>query len=114
MDLRSLSQEVIREVSSEVISFQLESHSLISWVKSSDESQDYRNFEDMHHGITLSSCYIFLVYLTFIKLLERFIKVFAASLSLEELQVSLTSSYNFKSKEVALSFTANLMQINFA
>ena len=40
MNLRSLSQEVLSEVSSEVISFQLEPHSLISLVKSSDESQD--------------------------------------------------------------------------
>ena len=40
MNLRRLSQEVLSEVSSEVISFQLESHSLISCVKSSDEFQD--------------------------------------------------------------------------
>ena len=40
MNLRSLSQEVLSEVSSEVISFQLELHSLINWVKSSDLLQD--------------------------------------------------------------------------
>ena len=54
MDLRSLSQDILSEVSSEVISFQIELHSLISWVKSSGLFQDYRIFEDMHHGITLS------------------------------------------------------------
>ena len=37
-------------------------------------------------------------YSTFIKLLERFIKVLAAILRLEVLQVSLRSSSNFKSK----------------
>ena len=54
MDLRSLLQNVLSEVSSEVISFQLELHSLITWVKSSGLFQDYRIFEDMHHGITLT------------------------------------------------------------
>ena len=41
---------------------------------------------------------IFLLYLTFIKLQERFIKVLAAILSPDLLQVSLSSIYNFKSK----------------
>ena len=41
---------------------------------------------------------IYLLYSTFIKLLGRFIKVLAAILSLEVLQVSLSSSYNFESK----------------
>ena len=40
MNLRSLSQEVLSEDSSEVIGFQLELHSLISWVKSSGLFQD--------------------------------------------------------------------------
>ena len=53
MDLRSLSQGILGEVSSEVISCQIELHSLITWVKSSGLFQDYRIFEDMHHGITL-------------------------------------------------------------
>ena len=52
MDLRSLLQDVLSEVSSEVISFQTESHSIITWVRSSDLFQNYRIFEDMHHGIT--------------------------------------------------------------
>ena len=52
MDLRSLLQDVLSEVSSEVISFQIELHSLITWVKNSGLFQDYRIFEDMHHGIT--------------------------------------------------------------
>ena len=52
MDLRSLLQDVMSEVSSEVISFQIELHSLITWVRSSGKFQDYRIFEDMHHGIT--------------------------------------------------------------
>ena len=42
------------EVSSKVISFQIELHLLITWVKSSGLFQDYRIFEDMHHGITAS------------------------------------------------------------
>ena len=54
MALRSLSQEVLSEVSSDVISFQTELHSLISWVKSSGLFQDKKIFEDMHHGITLN------------------------------------------------------------
>ena len=33
MDLRSLLQDVLSEVSSEVISFQIELHSLITWVR---------------------------------------------------------------------------------
>ena len=51
-----------------------------------------------------------LLYLTFIKLLERFIKVLAAILSLEVLQVSLSSSYKsiyrFKDANPALFETA--------
>ena len=54
MDLKSLLQDVLSEVSSEVISFQIELHSLISWVKSSGLFQDYRIFKDMHHGITIN------------------------------------------------------------
>ena len=54
MDLRSLLHDVLSEVSSKVISFQIELHPLITWVKSSGLFQDYRIFEDMHHGITLS------------------------------------------------------------
>ena len=54
MDLRSLLQDVLREVSSKVISFQIELHSLITWVKSSGLFQDYIIFEDMHHGITIN------------------------------------------------------------
>ena len=54
MDLRSLLQDVLSEVSSEVISFQIELHSLITWVRSSDVFQNYRIFEDMHHGITIN------------------------------------------------------------
>ena len=46
-------QDVLSEVSSEVISFQIELHSLVTWVKSSGLFQDYRIFEDMHHGITV-------------------------------------------------------------
>ena len=53
MDLRRLLQDVLSELSSEVISFQIEVHSLITWVKSSGVFQDYRIFEDMHHGITM-------------------------------------------------------------
>ena len=54
MDVRSLLQDVLSEVSSKVISFQRELHPLISWVKSSGLFQDYRVFEDMHHGITIN------------------------------------------------------------
>ena len=53
MDLRSFLQDVISEDSSEVISFHIELHSLITWVRSSDLFQNYRIFEDMHHGITI-------------------------------------------------------------
>ena len=54
MDLRSLLQDVSSEVSSEVISFQIELHSLIAWVRSSDLFQKYGIFEDMHHGIRIN------------------------------------------------------------
>ena len=54
MDLRSLLPDVLSEVSSEVISFQIELLSLINWVKSSSLFQDYRIFDDMHHGITIN------------------------------------------------------------
>ena len=53
MDLISLLQEILGEVSSKIISFQIELHLIITWVKSSDIFQDYKIFEDMHHGITL-------------------------------------------------------------
>ena len=53
------------------------------------------------------------VVIDFIKLLERFIKVLAAVFSIEVLQVSLRSSFNFKSEYIALSLTAILMQNNF-
>ena len=56
---------------------------------------------------------ISLLFLTFIKLLEIFIKVLAAILGIELLQVSLISSYNFKSKKVAINFTANLIPNDF-
>ena len=51
MGLRSLLQDVLSEVSSKGISFQIELHLLITWVKSSGLFQDYRIFEDMRHGI---------------------------------------------------------------
>ena len=54
MDLRSLLQDVLSEVSSEIISFQTELHSLSTWVRSSDLFQNYRIFEDMHHGNTIN------------------------------------------------------------
>ena len=54
------------------------------------------------------------MYLTSIKLLERFTKVLAAILSLEVLQVLLSSSYHFKSKAVAFGWTAKLVQNNFS
>ena len=54
MDVRSLLQDVLSETSSEVISFQIELHSIITWVKSSGLFQNYRIFEDMHHGITIN------------------------------------------------------------
>ena len=54
MDLRSLSQDVSSEVSSEVISFQIELHSLITWLKSSGLFQDNSIFEDMHHDIRIN------------------------------------------------------------
>ena len=41
-------------------------------------------------------------------------QVLAAILSLELLQVSLSSSYDFKSKVVSISFTAILLQNNFS
>ena len=53
MDVRSLLQDVLSEISSKVISFQRELHPIISWVESSGLFQDYRIFEDMHHGITI-------------------------------------------------------------
>ena len=55
MDLRSLLQDVLSEVSSKVISFQIELHLLITWVKGSGLFQDYRIFQDMRHGITLAA-----------------------------------------------------------
>ena len=54
MDLRSLLQDVLSEDSSKVISFQIELHPLIIWVKRSGLFQDCRIFEDMHHGITIN------------------------------------------------------------
>ena len=36
-----------------VISFQIKLYLLIIWVRSSGLIQDYRIFEDMHHGITI-------------------------------------------------------------
>ena len=54
MDLRTLLQDVLSEVSSKVISFQIELHPLNTWVKSSGLFQDLKIFEDMHHGITQS------------------------------------------------------------
>ena len=54
MDLRSLLQDVLSEVSSKIISFQVELHLLLTWVKSSGLFQEYRIFEDMRHGITIN------------------------------------------------------------
>ena len=51
IDLRSLSQDIINEVSSNTISFRMDLHLSINWVKSSGQFQDYRFFEEMHHGI---------------------------------------------------------------
>ena len=52
VELRSLSQDILNEVYSNIISFRMELHLSIIWVKSSGLFQDYRIFEDMHHGIT--------------------------------------------------------------
>ena len=52
------------------------------------------------------SCENYLLYSTFIKLLGSF--------SIEVLQVSLRSSFNFESKYIDLSLTAILMQNNFS
>ena len=52
--LRSFTQDVLSDTSSKVISFQIELHPLITWVKSSGLFQDYRIFEDMRHGITIN------------------------------------------------------------
>ena len=52
VELRSLSQDILNEVYSNIISFRMELHLSIIWVKSSGLFQDYRTFEDMHHGIT--------------------------------------------------------------
>ena len=52
MDLRSYLQDVLSEVSSEAINFQIELHSLIILARSSGLIQNYRFFEGMHHGIT--------------------------------------------------------------
>ena len=54
MDLRSLLQDVLSEVFSKVIRFQIELHPIIIWVKSSGLFQDYGIFEDMHHGMTIN------------------------------------------------------------
>ena len=54
MDLRSLLQDVLGEVFSKVISFQIELHLIITWVKAPGLFQDYRIFEDMRHGITIN------------------------------------------------------------
>ena len=52
MDLRSLLQDVLGEVSSKVLSFPIELHLIITWVKGSGLFQDYRSFQNMRHGIT--------------------------------------------------------------
>ena len=57
---------------------------------------------------------ISLLYLTFIELLGRFIKVLATLSSLEVSEFSLASSSNFESKEAATKSTAILMQNNFS
>ena len=62
MDLRSLLQDILSEVSSKIISFQIELHLLITWVKSSDyfriieslrtcimASQSTRKFENKNY-----------------------------------------------------------------
>ena len=53
--MRSLLQDVLSEVSSKLISFQIDFHLLITWVKDSGLFQDYRIFEDMRHGIAADS-----------------------------------------------------------
>ena len=50
-------QDVIKEVSSKTISFQIELHLLINWIKSSGLFQDYRIFADMRHGITTNRAF---------------------------------------------------------
>ena len=61
MDLRSLLQDILSEVSSKIINFQMKLHLLITLVRSSDcfrfiESLISRlcSFEDMRHGITIN------------------------------------------------------------
>ena len=39
MNLRSLLQDTLSEVSSKIISFQMELHLLITWIRSSDISE---------------------------------------------------------------------------
>ena len=52
MNLRSLLQDILSEVSFEIISFQVKLHVNFSgW--EFRLSLNYRIFEDMHHGITL-------------------------------------------------------------
>ena len=48
----SLSPDILNEVSLTVMSFQIKLYLLIAWVRNSGLIQDYRIFEDMHHGIT--------------------------------------------------------------
>ena len=54
MNLRSFLKDVLSEVSSKVISFQIELHQIITWIMSSGLFQDHRIFEDMRHGITIN------------------------------------------------------------
>ena len=51
MDPRSLLQDILDEVSSEILSFQMELHLLITWVKSSDY---FRNIDSLRTCIIAS------------------------------------------------------------
>ena len=54
MDLRSLLQNILSEVSPKITNIQIELHPLITWVLEIRLFQIYRIFEDMHHGITIN------------------------------------------------------------
>ena len=72
-------------------------------------------YNDFLELLRKRSCENFpLLFSTIIKLLERLINNLAAILSLEVLQVSLSSSYKFESKRIAIRFTFNSMQNNFS
>ena len=54
MDLRSLLQNILGEVSPKITNIQIELHPLITWVLEFRLFQIYRIFKDMHHGITIN------------------------------------------------------------